>query len=130
MEYNDKIIAAFRNLGKTTETFTEKSGLKDIYDKCTNKVKSLGNYAKLSMKYNNLYEQLQKVYTEIGKIYYREHYNLPESIYEVLFQKVAELNEEISAVKNQFDNLQGFSNSASDNNANFEDTVSTSESED
>lgn len=131
MEYKDKIIEAFKNFSKKTEEFTENSGLKDIYGKGADKAKNLSNIAKLTLKYNSLSEELNKAYTELGKIVYEERSKEPSGIYEVLFEKIEKINNEMVQAQNQIKEIRSSTNSNSENNnANFEDVVSSTEAGD
>ena len=92
---------------------SEKGGVKEIYSQGLSRAKEFGNIAKLTLEINSLSEELKKVYTEIGKLYFEENRDKPEGFYSGLFAKVEELSEkirglddEIKAMKDKIDGTE------------------------
>ena len=87
----------------------ENNSVRDIYAQGTGRAKSYGRIAKLSLEINGESQELNRVYTEIGKLYYEQAKDAPEGFYAGLFSQARELAEsiaakeaEISAMKAEF----------------------------
>ena len=106
----DKVKAAAEDtVGKVKEA-AEGSTVKEVYDQGANRVKSYGRIAKLSLEMNGDYEELKRVYTEIGKLCYDQFKDAPEGFFAPLFNQVQEISasilakeEEINAMKAEFE---------------------------
>ena len=91
----DKVKAAAEDtVGKVKEA-AEGSTVKEVYDQGANRVKSYGRIAKLSLEMNGDYEELKRVYTEIGKLCYDQFKDAPEGFFAPLFAQVEEISARI-----------------------------------
>ena len=91
----DKVkAAAEETVGKVKEA-AEGSTVKEVYDQGANRVKSYGRIAKLSLEMNGDYEELKRVYTEIGKLCYDQFKDAPEGFFAPLFAQVEEISARI-----------------------------------
>ena len=91
----DKVKAAAEDtVGKVKEA-AEGSTVKEVYDQGANRVKSYGRIAKLSLEMNGDYEELKRVYTEIGKLCYDQFRDAPEGFFAPLFAQVEEISARI-----------------------------------
>ena len=91
----DKVKAAAEDtVGKVKEA-AEGSTVKEVYDQGANRVKSYGRIAKLSLEMNGDYEELKRVYTEIGKLCYEQFKDAPEGFFAPLFAQVEEISARI-----------------------------------
>lgn len=86
--------AAEDTVGKVKEA-AEGSTVKEVYDQGANRVKSYGRIAKLSLEMNGDYEELKRVYTEIGKLCYDQFKDAPEGFFAPLFAQVEEISARI-----------------------------------
>ena len=91
----DKVKAAAEDtVGKVKEA-AEGSTVKEVYEQGANRVKSYGRIAKLSLEMNGDYEELKRVYTEIGKLCYDQFKDAPEGFFAPLFAQVEEISARI-----------------------------------
>ena len=91
----DKVkAAAEETVGKVKEA-AEGSTVKEVYDQGASRVKSYGRIAKLSLEMNGDYEELKRVYTEIGKLCYDQFRDAPEGFFAPLFAQVEEISARI-----------------------------------
>ena len=124
-DYKDIITGTISNLvGKAKElaqsdTITqfvdkvkdtaENNSVREIYSQGTGRAKSYGRIAKLSLEINGESQELNRVFTEIGKLYYEQAKAAPEGFYAGLFSQARALTDsiaakeaEISAMKAEF----------------------------
>ena len=91
----DKVKAAAEDtVGKVKEA-AEGSTVKEVCEQGASRVKSYGRIAKLSLEMNGDYEELQRVYTEIGKLCYDQFKDAPEGFFAPLFAQVEEISARI-----------------------------------
>lgn len=91
----DKVKAAAEDtVGKVKEA-AESSTVKEVYEQGASRVKSYGRIAKLSLEMNGDYEELKRVYTEIGKLCYDQFKDAPEGFFAPLFAQVEEISARI-----------------------------------
>ena len=91
----DKVKAAAEDtVGKVKEA-AEGSTVKEVYEQGASRVKSYGRIAKLNLEMNGDYEELKRVYTEIGKLCYDQFKDAPEGFFAPLFAQVEEISTRI-----------------------------------
>ena len=91
----DKVKAAAEDtVGKVKEA-AEGSTVKEVCEQGASRVKSYGRIAKLSLEMNGDYEELKRVYTEIGKLCYDQFKDAPEGDFAPLFAQVEEISARI-----------------------------------
>ena len=86
--------AAEDTVGKVKEA-AEGSTVKEVYEQGASRVKSYGRIAKLNLEMNGDYEELKRVYTEIGKLCYDQFKDAPEGFFAPLFAQVEEISARI-----------------------------------
>ena len=91
----DKVKAAAEDtVGKVKEA-AEGSTVKEVCEQGASRVKSYGRIAKLNLEMNGDYEELKRVYTEIGKLCYDQFKDAPEGFFAPLFAQVEEISARI-----------------------------------
>ena len=83
--------AAGDTVNKVKEA-AEGSTVKEVYEQGASRVKSYSRIAKLSLQVNGEYEELRRVYAEIGKLCYEQHRDAPEEFFAPLFSQVEAIN--------------------------------------
>ena len=91
----DKVKAAAEDTVGKVKAAAEGSTVKEVCDQGANRVKSYGRIAKLSLEMNGDYEELKRVYTEIGKLCYEQFKDAPEGFFAPLFAQVEEISARI-----------------------------------
>ena len=91
----DKVKAAAEDTVGKVKDAAEGSTVKEVYEQGASRVKSYGRIAKLSLEMNGDYEELKRVYTEIGKLCYDQFKDAPEGFFAPLFAQVEEISARI-----------------------------------
>ena len=109
-DYKDIIKCTLSSIAGKVKEVAESGTVRDIYDKGTSRAKSYTRIAKLTLEMNGESEELKRVYTEIGKLYYEQAKDAPEGFFAPLFSQVKEISdsilakeEEINAMKAEFE---------------------------
>ena len=131
--YKDIITGTLNTLVGKAKEVAENGTVRGIYEQGASRAKSYARIAKLGLEVNGDTEELRRVYTEIGKLYFDENENDPQGFYAPLFQQVRELkdrieakNEEIAAIKAETEAQAGMSDIDVEI-GDFEDIVSYTE---
>ena len=109
-DYKDIIKGTLSSIAGKVKEVAESGTVRDIYDKGASRAKSYTRSAKLTLEMNGESEELKRVYTEIGKLYYEQAKDAPEGFFAPLFSQVKEISdsilakeEEINAMKAEFE---------------------------
>ena len=84
----------------------EQTGVAGVYQKCVDRTKSYGLMAKLTLDMNSQSEELRKVYTEIGKLYFEQARDNPQGCFAPLFAQAGKLLEELKAKETELEELK------------------------
>jgi len=87
------IVGKVKDVAETTDV---KGTVKNIYEQGSNKAKSYGQIAKLSVELVGDKDELKKLYTEIGRLYFEETAE-PDAFFAPLFEQTREVYERIKA---------------------------------
>ena len=69
----------------------EESGVAKVYEDGANRTKAYAKIAKLTLEANSAHEELNRVYAEIGKLYYEQLKDAPEGYFAPLFAQAQAL---------------------------------------
>ncbi|MBR1457666.1 MAG: hypothetical protein IJ594_10985 [Oscillospiraceae bacterium] len=121
-DYRDIITGTISNLvGKAkefaqSETVTqlvdkvkdtaENSSVREIYAQGAGRAKSYGRIAKMNLEINGENQELTRVFTEIGKLYYEQAKDAPEGFFASLFAQAEALSESIAAKEAEIEALK------------------------
>ena len=91
----------------------EESGVAKVYEEGASRTKTYARIAKLTLAVNGAHEELNRVYAEIGKLYYEQAKDAPEGYFAPLFaqadtlaQGILEKEEEVKALKEEIDSAK------------------------
>ena len=87
----------FDRLMDRMKTYTEGKSFNEIYEDGLNRANNLGKTAKLLWEVSSDGTELDRVFIEIGKLYYEEHRDDPSDFYKPLFERVEEITGEIES---------------------------------
>ena len=138
-DYKDIIAGTFNALaGKVkeavntvSESMSDGGSVRGVYEAGADRAKAYARIAKLSLELNGEREELKRVYTEIGKLYYDQAKAAPEGFFAGLFSQVDEINARIQAKTDEIDAIKA-DVAPSDIDVEvgeFDDIVSESENE-
>ena len=71
-DYKDIISGTINSIVGKVKEVAESGAVRDIYENGANRAKSYGRIAKLALELNGENEELKRVYTEIGRLYYEQ----------------------------------------------------------
>ena len=133
-DYKEMLTGAIKNIAGIVKDAAEATGVKEVYEQGIERTKSYGAIAKLTVEINNDEEELNRVYREIGRLYYEDHKDDPEGFYASLFSQVDALTGAINEKNEEIEDLKenvGFSAKASIEVeiGNFDDVVDSTEAD-
>ena len=73
------------------------TGILDVYEKGAQRAKTFGNATKTTLDLNRDHKELERVFAEIGKLYYEQAKDAPDGFFTALFQQVETLHDAIAA---------------------------------
>ena len=106
------------------------SGVADVYAQGAGRARAFGQIAKLSLALNSDHEELNRVYAEIGRLYYEQAKDAPEGYFTALFSLAGRLAADIRAKRDQMQELKdryGAEGKMDDDMSAFDDIVSAAE---
>lgn len=130
--YKDIITGTLNNLVSKAKEVADNGTVRNIYEQGSTRAKAYARIAKLGLEVNGDTEELRRVYTEIGKLYYEENRDNPQGFFAPLFQQAEELTERIRAKSDEMDALKAEAAQTADKDleveiGDFEDVVSSTE---
>ena len=104
------------------------TGIPEVFERGTQRAKSFSNATKLTIDLNRDHKELERVFCEIGKLYYDQARTAPEGFFAPLFEQVAALQDtiasreaEIEAYKASFERAEKAVSSDEDLNTRIDD---------
>ncbi|MGI5976099.1 MAG: hypothetical protein ACOX68_00160 [Candidatus Limivicinus sp.] len=131
-DYKDIIKGTFKSIADKVKDVAENNSVKDICEAGADRAKAYGAIAKLTLEINGEVEELKRVYTEIGKLYYEQAHENPDGFFASLFSQVEKINEEIQEDEDEIEILKTQIDCASGKDievdiGEFEDVVADTE---
>ncbi len=84
----------------------EESGVARVYEDGASRTKAYARIAKLTLAVNGAHEELNRVYAEIGKLYYEQAKDAPEGYFAPLFAQADVLAQGILEKENEVQSLK------------------------
>ena len=125
---------ALEKLAEKVRDAADSAGVLDVYAQGANRARAFGELAKLSLELNHEHEQLQGIYTEIGKLYFEQTKAAPEGPFVPLFERASRVTDSIRAKKAQLEALKQSYGEAKESDldveiGDFDDIVSATEAD-
>ena len=79
------------SLVNKAKSVMDSSGVAGVYQKGADRAKVYSRIARLTLDSNNQAEELRKVFTEIGKLYFEQERDDPKGVFAPLFAQAAQL---------------------------------------
>lgn len=105
-DYKDIIAGTIKNLAGKVKDVAESGTVRGIYEQGAERAKAYGTIAKLTLEVNGDAEELKRVYTEIGKLYFEQNRENPEGFFTALFSQVEEINARIHEKEDTINELK------------------------
>ena len=105
-DYKDIISGTINSIVGKVKEVAESGAVRDIYENGASRAKSYGRIAKLALELNGENEELKRVYTEIGRLYYEQAKDAPEGFFAPLFAQAEEICGRITAKEDEINSLK------------------------
>ena len=105
-DYKDIISGTINSIVGKVKEVAESGAVRDIYENGANRAKSYGRIAKLALELNGENEELKRVYTEIGRLYYENYRDTADAFLADLCQQVTDANARVAELEAQMDELR------------------------
>ena len=89
--YKDILTGTLGSIADKVKQSGASDAVRDMYTKGAERAKGYARAAKLSLEINSETEELRKVYTEIGKLYFEQNESAPGMLYAGLFSQAQRL---------------------------------------
>ncbi len=84
----------------------DSSGVAEVYQKGASRTRAYSRIARLTLDLNGQADELRKVYTEIGKLYFEQAAEDPQGCFAPLFAQAGKLREEMKAREAELEELK------------------------
>lgn len=133
-DYKDMIKGTFNRVVSKVKDVAENGTVREVIDNGVDKAKAYSKIAKLSLQMNGASEELKRVYTEIGKLYYQQQKGNPEGCFAPLFSQADELTQNIMDLSDEIQTMKAQSDAEDVSDidveiCNFEDIVDATEND-
>ena len=105
-DYKDILSGTFGRLADKVKETASSTGVLDVYAQGANRAKAFGQLTKLTLELNGEHEELQRIYTEIGRLYYEQAKDAPEGFFVPLFEQANRVSDSIRAKRAKIDELK------------------------
>ena len=96
----------FGSLVNKAKDVMESTGVTEVYQKGASRTKAYSRIARLTLDTNSQAEELRKVYTEIGRLYFEQARENPEGVFAPLFAQAGKLLDELKAKEDELEELK------------------------
>lgn len=133
-DYRDIFSGTIEKLAGKVKEAADSSGVLDAYTQGTNRAIAYGQIAKLTLELSGQQEELKRVYTEIGRLYFEQAGIEPTGLFVPLFEKAQRINGGIQEKRARIDALKRESGAAAGRDidadiVDFDDVVSATEAD-
>ena len=105
-DYKDIIAGTINSLTGKVKEVAQSGTVRGIYEQGAARAKAFGQLTKLTLSINGDNEELKRVFTEIGKLYYEQAKDAPEGFFASLFSQVESIKADIADKQAQIDELK------------------------
>ena len=105
-DYKDILSGTLGKLADKVKETASSSGVLDEYAQGANRAKAFGQLAKMTLELNGEHEELQRIYTEIGRLYFEQAKDAPEGFFVPLFEQANRVSDSIRAKRAKIDELK------------------------
>ena len=96
----------FGSLVNKAKDVMESTGVTEVYQKGASRTKAYSRIARLTLDTNSQAEELRKVYTEIGRLFFEQARENPEGVFAPLFAQAGKLMNELKAKEEELEELK------------------------
>ena len=107
MDKLGELLKKARDLGaQAVETVDKNGTVRDAYARGTERTKTYAKIAKLTLELNGENDELRKIYTEIGKLYFEQTGGSAEGFFAPLFAQAGATAEKIRSLEEEIRSLR------------------------
>ena len=133
-DYKDILSGSLGKVVGRVKEAADSTGVLDVYARGTDRAKAIGTLAKLSLELNGDYDELKRVYAEIGRLYYEQAKAAPDGFFVPLFEQAEKISGGIREKRARIDALKERFGDAEHSDieveiGDFDDIVSAAEKE-
>ena len=133
-DYRDIFSGTLGKVVNRVKGAAESSGVAEVYAQGAGRARAFGQIAKLSLAINGESEELKRVYTEIGRLYFDAAQDAPEGVFVPLFEQAQKLTAGIRDKQAQINEIRERYGAAEEADlevefGEFDDVVSATEAE-
>ena len=96
----------FGSLVNKAKDVMDSTGVTEVYQKGASRTKAYSRIARLTLDTNSQAEELRKVYTEIGRLYFEQARENPQGVFVPLFAQAGRLMDDLKARETELDALK------------------------
>ncbi len=96
----------FGSLVNKAKDVMDSTGVTEVYQKGASRTKAYSRIARLTLDTNSQADELRKVYTEIGRLYFEQARENPEGVFAPLFAQAGKLMDELKAKEAELEELK------------------------
>ena len=96
----------FGSLVNKAKDVMESTGVTEVYQKGASRTKAYSRIARLTLDTNSQADELRKVYTEIGRLYFEQARENPEGVFAPLFAQAGKLMDELKAKESELEQFK------------------------
>jgi len=94
-DYKELLLGTIGAISDKLRSSTSQGSVRDYYEHGASRAKQYAKITKLSLSLNSDTDELRKIYTEIGKLYYETSSAEQDSVFSSLFSQVTEVSDRI-----------------------------------
>ena len=133
-DYKDILNGTFGRLADKVKETASSTGVLDVYAQGAGRAKAFGQMTRLTLELNGEHEELQRIYAEIGRLYYEQAKDAPEGFFAPLFEQADRVTGSIRAKRAKIDELKEHYGVTEQSDINveigdFDDVVSATEAD-
>lgn len=129
---NEKLSGFLDTVKEAAGSIPEAEMVKDVYSRGLSRTKAYGRMAKLALEINSDSNELNRIYAEIGKLYFEENRGRAEGFYAPLFSQAEDIAAGIKAKQAEIDAARDNTEAERDIDVEiteFEDIVNATETD-
>lgn len=105
-DYKDIIVGTIGNIVEKVKEVASNADVRGVVEQGTSRIAGIGKLAKLNLELNGDNEELKRVFTEIGRLYYEQAKDAPEGFFAALFAQANEISARMVAKTEEINKLK------------------------
>ena len=133
-DYKELLGGTLGKLADKVKETASSTGVLDVYAQGASRAKAFGQLTKLTLELNGEHEELQRIYAEIGRLYFEQAKDAPEGFFVPLFEQADRVTGSIREKRARIDELKENYGVSEKNDidveiGDFDDVVSATEAD-